>query len=118
MGLWIGSPALNAAENVVWQKLANRTQGGRAVGGRLHLTETRLLFVPNHLDAITGGKRWEARLTQLRAVGRQSPDGGLFSGGLRTRLRVDTDAGTELFVIEAIDEAIAILDAARTDTRS
>ncbi|PKV79021.1 hypothetical protein [Nocardia fluminea] len=114
MGLWIGSPTLNTTENVVWQKLANRTQGSRAVGGRLHLTETRLLFVPNHLDAITGGKRWETRLTHLRAVGQQSPDGGLFSGGLRTRLRVDTVAGTELFVIDPIDEAIAILDAART----
>ncbi|WP_410871194.1 hypothetical protein [Nocardia sp. A7] len=114
MGLWIGTPALNATENIIWQKLANRTQGGRAVGGRLHLTGTRLLFVPNHIEAITGGKRWEAPLTQLRAVGRQSPDGGLFSGGIRTRLRLDTDAGTELFVIDPIDEAIAILDAART----
>ncbi|MEV6358920.1 hypothetical protein [Nocardia asteroides] len=114
MGLWIGNPELGASEKVVWQQLANRTQGSRAVGGRLYLTDTRLLFVPNHLDALTGGKRWEVSLTHLRAVGKQDPDGGLFSGGLRTRLRLDTDAGTELFVVGEIDEVIATLDAARS----
>ncbi|MFD6389806.1 hypothetical protein [Nocardia sp. NPDC060259] len=113
MGLWIGSPTLGASENVVWRKLANRTQGSRAVGGCLYLTEIRLLFVPTHVDAITGGKRWETPLAQLRAVGQQSPDGGVFSGGLRTRLRIDTGAGTELFVVNKIDEVIAKLDAAR-----
>ncbi|MFE3545157.1 hypothetical protein ACFXK0_19535 [Nocardia sp. NPDC059177] len=83
------------------------------MGGRLHLTETRLLFVPNHLDAVTGGKRWETPLAQLRALGRHEPDGGLFSGGLRTRLRIDTDTGTELFVINKLDEVIATLEAAQ-----
>ncbi|MGS2807259.1 hypothetical protein [Nocardia sp. MW-W600-9] len=111
MGLWIGSPALGASENVVWRKLANRTQGNRAVGGCLFLTEARLLFVPNHLDAITGGMRWEIPLTQLRSVGRENPDGGIFSGGLRTRLRIDTDAGTELFVVNKVDQVIKTLDA-------
>ncbi|MBW0275787.1 hypothetical protein ATM97_30745 [Nocardia sp. MH4] len=112
MGLWIGNPELGAAEKVIWQQLANRTQGGRAVGGRLSLTDTRLLFVPNHLDALTGGKRWEIPLSRVRAIGRQSPDGGLFSGGLRTRLRIETDTGTELFVIGKLDEVLAVLDAA------
>ncbi|MFC6013473.1 hypothetical protein [Nocardia lasii] len=114
MGLWIGSPALDASEHVVWEQLANRTQGRRAVGGRLHLTETRLLFVPNHLDAATGGKRWETRVSEVRGIGKEAPDGGLFSGGLRTRLRLDTDKGTELFVIGEIDEVIARLEAARS----
>lgn len=114
MGLWIGNPGLGPSETVRWQKLANRTQGSRAVGGRLYLTESRLLFVPTHLDSITGGKRWELPLAQLRSVGRQDADGGLFSGGLRTRLRLDTDAGTELFVVNDIDEVIAELDAARS----
>ncbi|MEV6059857.1 hypothetical protein AB0L62_07615 [Nocardia asteroides] len=112
MGLWIGNPELGASEKVVWQQLANRTQGSRAVGGRLYLTDTRLLFVPNHLDALTGGKRWEVSLNQVRALGRQSPDGKLFSGGLRTRLLVDTDTGTELFVVGQLDEVIAILETA------
>ncbi|MEU5404831.1 hypothetical protein [Nocardia asteroides] len=112
MGLWIGNPELDASEKVIWQQLANRTQGGRAVGGRLYLTGARLLFVPNHLDALTGGKRWEVSLGQVRAVGRQSPDGGLFSGGLRTRLLIETDTGTELFVIGQLDEVIEILETA------
>ncbi|MFE7718398.1 hypothetical protein ACFU44_05085 [Nocardia rhizosphaerihabitans] len=112
MGWWIGSPTLGASEKVVWQQLANRTQGGRAVGGRLYLTEARLVFVPNRLDALTGGKRWEVPLSRVRALGRQSPDGGLFSGGLRTRLHVDTDSGTELFVVGKLDEVIEILETA------
>lgn len=113
MGMWIGSPVLGASETVVWRKLANRTQGRRAIGGCLYLTETRLLFIPNHLDAMTGGKRWETPLTHVRAIGREDPDGGLFSGGLRTRLRLDTDAGPELFVINDLDEVITTLGAAR-----
>lgn len=113
MGLWIGAPRLNGSESVVWRKLANRTQGRRAVGGCLFLTEARLLFVPNHIDAVAGGKRWETPLELVRAVGRQDPDGGLFSGGMRTRLRVDTVAGTELFAVGQLDEVIARLNGPR-----
>ncbi len=111
MGLWIGDPNLSGSEHVLWSKLANRMQGRRAVGGCLFLTETRLLFVPNHLDAITGGRQWEIPRSQVRSVGRQGPDGGLFSGGLRTRLRIDTTTGTELFVVNRLDAALAELDA-------
>ncbi|MFF0544723.1 hypothetical protein ACWEVD_12350 [Nocardia thailandica] len=112
MGLWISDPAFDAAEKVVWRQLANRTQGKRAVGGRLYLTSRRLLFTPNRLDAATGGRRWEVPLEQVRGLGRENPDGGLFSGGLRTRLRVDTDTGAELFVVGEVDEVIAVLQAA------
>lgn len=85
MGLWIGAPRLNGSESVVWRKL----------------------------DAVAGGKRWETPLELVRAVGRQDPDGGLFSGGMRTRLRVDTVAGTELFAVGQLDEVIARLSGPR-----
>lgn len=112
MGLWIGDPTLGASEKVVWQQLANHTQGKRAVGGRLTLTGSRLIFVPNRLDTATGGKHWEIPLERIRALGQEAPDGGLFSGGLRTRLRIETDTGVDLFVVGKVDEVISILDAA------
>ena len=66
MGIWIARPALSETEAVVWQQLANRTQSAnRAVGGRLYLTDTRLVFEPNRVDAATGGSRWSVPLGSI-----------------------------------------------------
>ncbi|MBC7301256.1 MAG: hypothetical protein H5T78_09890 [Nocardia sp.] len=113
MGIWIGEPKLTAPETVTWKYLANRTQNSRAVGGRLYLTGERLLFEPTHIDALTGGRSWQTPLTSITAVGTQAPTGGMFSGGLRTRLRIDLrDGGTELFVVNKMDVPLAVLQRA------
>jgi len=44
-------PNLGPGESVNYSWLANRTQNNwRAVGGKLFLTTTRLIFKPNQLD--------------------------------------------------------------------
>ena len=110
MGVFIKSPHLSDAERVLWKKAANRTQGGRAVGGRLYLTETRLIFQPNRFDAATKGQPWSATLADIEGVSTEAPDGrlsGLFSGGVRTRLRLDVSGGgSERFVINGVDTAV------------
>ncbi|MBF6176908.1 hypothetical protein [Nocardia otitidiscaviarum] len=113
MGIWTREPTLDDGENVTWRRPANRTQGGRAVGGTLYLTSTRLRFEPNRMDALMGGRSWSAPRTSVTAVGTEARTGGLFDGGMRNRLRVDLREGApELFVVGKLDETIETLRAA------
>jgi len=111
MGVWIRSPALEPTETVVWSRAANRTQSAqRAVGGRLFLTTSRLLFEPNRVDAATGGASWSAPLSDVQTVGTTAPDGNPRSGGLRTRLRVDLANGqAELFVVNQLADVVRLI---------
>jgi hypothetical protein len=110
VGIWVGGPALEQGETVLWERAANRTQAGRrAVGGRLFLTGSRLLFEPNRVDAATGGKNWSAPLASIRSVSTEPRDWNLFSGGLRTRLRLDLDDGVELFAVNHLDEVVTVI---------
>jgi hypothetical protein len=99
-------------EVVRWKQAANRTQNsGRAVGGRLFLTDERILFEPHRLDARTGGKPWGAALTAIVRVGTESADGNPFSGGLRTRLRLDlSDGNAEFFVVNHMDSLREVIE--------
>jgi hypothetical protein len=124
MGIWVRTPDLEKTETVVWNRAANRTQSsGRAVGGRLYLTQSRLAFEPNRLDAVTRGRPWQTPLGAIAAVGSQAPDGKApdgkapggkaQSGGLRTRLRLDlSDGSVELFVVSRPDEVVKAIKGA------
>src|SRR5665647_1413536 len=90
---WFGPPPELLPDERWWSyAAANRAQGKRAVGGRLHVTTQRLLFLPNVIDARLGGKPWSCALAE---VGNVCVEPGrfalteLFSGGLRDRLRID-----------------------------
>ncbi len=111
MGIWVQKPILAATERVEWTQNANRTQSEqRAVGGRLFLTDTRLLFQPSRFDARTGGDLWSAPLDAIRRVGDEPPDGNRRSGGLRTRPRVAlADGGVEFFVVNHVGRVIEVI---------
>jgi hypothetical protein len=80
------------------------------VGGRLFLTQGRLIFEPSRLDGAVGGNRWWAPLSTIRRVSSQQPDGRVTAGGLRTRLRLDlADGAVELFVINRLDEVVQVI---------
>jgi hypothetical protein len=108
--------ALEQGESVTWSRRANRFQGSRAVGGRLALTDRRLMFAPHRFDAALVGKRWEARLGEIRTAGvepRGSSVKGLFGGGMRKRLRVRTAAGDEEhFLVNKLDQVLESLEEA------
>lgn len=113
----LGMPAaddLDAAEGeaLLHTETANRTQNRRrAVGGRLYLTDRRLLFRPHGFDARLSGERREIPLSEADGVDTRPPTRSplralrrpldtLFGGGLRTRLRVETaDGDRDLFVV-------------------
>jgi hypothetical protein len=107
---------LEQGETVTWSRRANRFQGSRAVGGRLALTDRRLMFAPHRFDAALVGKRWEARLDEIRTIGiepRGSGVKGLFGGGMRKRLRVRTARGDEEhFLVNKLDQVLESLEEA------
>jgi hypothetical protein len=113
---------LEPGETVTWSRRANRFQGSRGVGGRLVLTDRRLLFAPHRFDAALAGSWWEAELDQVSSVGverRGSAHKALLGGGLRRRLRVQTEAGEdELFLVNKLDQVLESLTEAglRHDT--
>ena len=101
-------PTLEESEEISSAINANHTQGGRAVGGRLFVTNLNLRFVANRFDRFTGGRdsvlpRAEVRSVEVAA---RSMKGGPFSGGLRRRLHVVAKGGGELFVVNFTDEDI------------
>jgi hypothetical protein len=111
---WFGPPPdLAVDERWVVHLAANRTQGKRAVGGGLHVTNHRLLFSPNLIDARLGGKPWSCALGDIVGVGVQHRRFSLlelFSGGLVDRVRIDLrDGRRELFVVDRPEQRAAEL---------
>ena len=113
MGWWVAKPNLRDAESVVWTSTANRLQGKqRYVGGRLSLTQDRLLFVPNRFDALTGGSRWSAAKTDVSDVVEAAREQGVpltpaKAGASRRRMHVVlADGSDEYFVVNRVTEKV------------
>lgn len=105
LGLRVVPPELLSGEAVEWSARANMIQQRvRAVGGRLYLTDRRLVFARNKAESHLGGKEWSADLGELASA---SPGG-------RRSIRVERNDGrVERFIIgsphksaETVDRAI------------
>lgn len=103
---WEPSQRRRDGERVLKSFKANRTQPeALAAGGKLFLTDQRLLFEPGSVDSKTGGEKASIELNAVEKVSKESSGGRslrdtLFGGGLRDRLRIDVDdQTTELFVV-------------------
>jgi hypothetical protein len=116
MGLWVSRPVLSEGEVVRWHRNANRKQGAtRAVGGRLFVTDRRIVFQPSRFDQTFGGQVWQDNLEHVREIGVDAVDRLAASqrdyGALRRRLRVVTRRSTELFVVNSVQEVVRTLEA-------
>lgn len=113
LGIWIPEPDLEPQETVLATINANRTQGSRAVGGRLFLTTTHLRFVAHRYDRMLGGRDLAILRREIAAasVADRSVMGGPFAGGIRRRLQVDAQGRAELFVANRIDQVVAQVNA-------
>lgn len=101
-------------EHVELERRANHSAGSRAVGGKLTVTDRRIVFEPHGLDKALAGKSVQIPLAEVAAAGTQPRGLNPFSGALRERLRVETSGGDEhLFVIGGRDEVIALIDRLR-----
>lgn len=105
---WLKSVQAEPQEQVLWSQGANRIQpSGRAVGGKLFLTDRRLVFCPHWVDGATGGKTWEVSLATVAAVGTAE------KRGRRERLRIElADGDEQLFVVNRVAEVVSRLEAA------
>lgn len=111
MGFWVPRPPLDRRETVGATIAANRTQGVRAVGGHIFVTNLNLRFMANRFDRLTGGEDLIIPRSEVTAVdvAERSLEGGPFSGGLRRRVHVVTHTGGELFVINRAEHVAELL---------
>lgn len=73
MGIWFPDPELDADEVVSFQAASNLFRGKRTIGGLLSVTDHRLVFVPNRLDGVLGGKRTEISLADITGIRVEEP---------------------------------------------
>ena len=82
------------------EQRANWSRKGIARGGTLVLTDRRLIFKPNSIDASVGLRASQWPIRSIDRVSVAPRNYNPLSGGLRRRLRVDlTDGTRELFVV-------------------
>jgi hypothetical protein len=109
LGIFVAKPYLESGERILFKPGANRSQGNRAIGGHLFVTNQRVIFVPNVVDRLTGAKQWACTLSEIDGVGTAARTFDKpFSGGARRRLELHLDDDRrELFVVnhvEAVEE--------------
>ena len=85
---------------------AAQTRGQLSVGGRLSLTPSRLVFVPNRIDATAGRKMWQCDLGSVQRVERAERGGPILGGGIRRRLLVGHDGALDHFVVNKVDTVV------------
>ncbi len=92
------------------------TSGFRAVGGKLTLSGGRLEFRPHGLDRALAGRGFQTDVGAISSVGREGRTLNPLSGGMRTRLRIETaDGQVALFVVNKLDQVIERIEAARSE---
>ena len=108
--LKVVDPKLRPDEQVLWSQRANRFQSRlRAVGGRLYVTDRRLVFAQHHFDARLGGEDWAAPLAEI--VDAQT-------AGVLKLVHVELrDGSTERFVVRPAGEAAEVVRGAAEAAR-
>lgn len=109
----VEEPPFEEGEKVRWEARANRFQNGiRAIGGRIYLTDRRLVFAPNKFEKKIAGRAWSAQLADL--------DRAFVKGPIKTVRVVASDGEKQRFVIWPRVESATTIDtaiqAAKLDT--
>ena len=108
----VADPAMKSGEHFVRRFWANKTQGSRALGGHLILTNQRLLFRPNKLDSATGGHSWECQLQTISNTAIAPRGHNPFDGSLRRRLVITTGSEVNYFVVWKVSKVISAIQSA------
>jgi hypothetical protein len=110
MGLWLAQPKLEADETIRWQSSAGRSLNRWITsGGKLMVTNRRVLFQPNRFDTVTGKKPWECPVASVTGFETVDRDLAVLAGGMRERLGVQTVDGTEIFVVNNLGKKVVEL---------
>jgi hypothetical protein len=105
IGLGVDAPEFEPGEHLIWEARANRFQTRiRAIGGRIYLTDRRLVFVPNRFERHVAGRAWSAQLTGLERA--------FVKGPMKTVRVVSGEGRQERFVIWPREESARRIDQA------
>jgi hypothetical protein len=112
---WVPKAALDAGEASQATWMANYTATvWTTVGGKLELTDRRLIFRPGVFDRALGDKVFSLPLDAITELGRKARTWNPFDGGLRTRLQITTrDGGVHLFVVNKLETVLSTIEGAR-----
>ena len=99
---------LGPDENVQFTQLAAMAQGRMTKGGKLFVTNHRVLFRPRRLDRLFGARDLSVPRSAVAAVDVAARTHGLFDGGLRRRLVIRLRDGTEHFFVVNRVEALVV----------
>jgi len=103
MGILQVRPKLAPGEEVRWKAFANRVlESSTTAGGRLFVTDRRVFFQPNRVDAFLGREVWECPLEAVTGIETVGRDAALLAGGPRKRLGLQTADGEEVFVVNRL----------------
>ena len=73
------------------------------IGGRLYLTNFRLVWVPNKFRLLPSEPIWEAALQQVKGAAKAPKSmGDIFMIGFQQRLAVRLDSGDRLFALYGV----------------
>lgn len=115
MGIWFPSVGLAEGEQVRYQAAANSFRGRRSIGGQLTVTEQRLIFTPNRLDGLAGGRQRvilldEVRDTQTLKPGLQSIKKRGLAAAIRPQIEISEGSDSSLIVtVRDPDRLIGLL---------
>lgn len=108
----VRGPPARAGETVREAFPANHLRDeGRPLGGKLYLTTERVVFAPHLLDAWLGGAAWSVDLEAILVVATTPGE----ASSAPDRLRLDTEEGTETFIVHDHEGARTAIDDAAAD---
>lgn len=87
----------------------------RPLGGKLYVTNQRVLFCPHLIDSFFGGSPRMILLKKIVNVAvvdpTEVPDREIVGGGTEKRLRIDTSANqSEYFIINDLEAAVSTIN--------
>ena len=101
---WFNEVQLSDGEEIILSYPSNHTQAKRAVGGKLFITNQRIAFAPNRIDANMGGMSLELPVAEITSIGTEEPHytiTEIFSGAWRARLVIhSSDMHPQYFVVK------------------
>jgi hypothetical protein len=116
MGIWFPSAELAGDEQVRYRSSADTFAGRRSIGGQLTVTDRRVVFVPNRLDGLTGGRGRAVALADIRGVRTLDPGTSAvakrgLAAAVRPQVEVDDGTGSPLIVtVRDPDELLRLLE--------
>ena len=119
MGIWFVDPEVGPGEQCLHRATVNQLLDlGRAVGGKLVVTDQRVLFEPNRLDRLTGGRGWAMNLREIQQVviepGGKQGVARYGPAGARPQVVMTTGSGeSTVFVVRDRDGLVAAVAGAR-----